>query len=110
MTWLATSTYSILRGKTTDAFGDPKDRDEAVETGVKGSVRLVRAGVTTESEGRAQTISYLVGRLPSGTDIQNGDRLQDEETGETFIVDSIDSNPRSPIMDTGVRLELRTVR
>jgi len=107
--WLATSTYSILRGSTTDSFGDQKDRDVPTYTGIKGSVMLVRAGVTTESEGRAQTISYLVGRLPAGTDVQNGDRLQDEKTGETFIIDSIDSNPRSPIFNSGIRLELRHV-
>jgi hypothetical protein len=107
--WVATSTYSILRGTITDEYGDKKDRDTPVRTGVIGSVMERRILTTTESEGRAQMVSYLVGRLPAGTDVQNGDRLQDEKTGETFIIDTIDTTPRSPFMNTGIRLELRHV-
>jgi hypothetical protein len=107
--WLSTSTFSILRGTTTDQFGDPKDTDQPVRTGIPGSVREIRSIVTTISEGRGQQVRFLVGRLQAGTDIQNGDRIRDEHTGQVYIIDAIDPTPQSPILDTGVRLDLRRV-
>jgi hypothetical protein len=85
------------------------DRDTPMYTNIRGSVMERRILTTTEAEGRAQMVSYLIGRLPAGTDVKNGDRLQDEKTGETFIIDTIDATPRSPYFNSGIRLELRHV-
>lgn len=107
--FLANRKVSILRGTVTDQYGDPKDRDTPIRTGIPASVREIRSIVTTESEGRGQQVRILVGRLPAGTDIRPGDRIQDEVSGETFIIDAIDLTPQSPVMNTGVRLDLRRV-
>jgi hypothetical protein len=106
--WKATSVYSILRGQVTDEFGDPKDTDNAVHLHIPGSVTEVRSIVTTTAEGRGQQIRFLVGRLPEGTDVRHEDRLRDEHSGEIYMIDAI-GQFRSPIMGTGVRLDLRRV-
>jgi hypothetical protein len=108
--FLATSTYAVLRGTTTDAWGDPKDLDNPVHSGIPGSVRLARSSVTTISDGRPQQIGFFVGRLPAGTDVQNEDRLQDERSGEVYIVDAVNLDAVSPILNSGMRLDLRLVR
>jgi len=107
--WLATSTFSILRGQAQDPFGDVMDLDSPIQTKVPGSVREVRSIVTTVSEGRGQQVRLLVGRLPAGTDVRPEDRIKDERSGKVFIVDAISLDPQSPIADTGVRLDLRRV-
>jgi hypothetical protein len=107
--FFANRKVSILRGTTTDPWGDPKDRDEAVHTGIPASVMLVRSAITTVSDGRPQQVGFLVGRVPAGTDILNEDRLKDESSGEIFIVDAVNLQAQSAILDSGIRLDLRRV-
>lgn len=107
--WLATHRVSILRGTITDQFGDEKDRNDPVHSHVPASIRTVRNAITTIAEGRPQQVATLVGRVPAGTDIQPQDRLQDERTGVIYIVDGIDLDATSPVMDNGIRLDLRRV-
>lgn len=107
--FLANCRVSILRGTMTDAWGDPKDRTDPVHSGIPASIMTVRTNETTMSSGRPQQISYLIGRLPAGTDIQAQDRLLDEGSGVIYIVDGVDLDARSPVIDTGVRLDLRRV-
>jgi hypothetical protein len=107
--FLANCTVSILRGTVNDAWGDAKDLNNAVHTGIPASIMLVRSAVSTISDGRPQQVGFLVGRVPAGTDIQNEDRLQDELTGEVYIVDAVQLQARSAILDSGTRLDLRKV-
>lgn len=106
--FLATSTYSILRGQWTDPYGDAKDSDEPVHTRIPGSVQEIRSVPTLGSEGLARQITFLVGRLPERTDVRHGDRLRDERSGAVYMVDEI-GKFKSPIMSSGVRLSLRLV-
>lgn len=106
---LANCTVSILRGTVMDPFGDPRDRDTPVHVDVPASIREVRSEVTTVSEGQPRQVRLLVGRVPVGTDIQHEDRLQDQATGQVYIVDAIDLDASSAIMDQGIRLDLRRV-
>lgn len=107
--FLANCKVSILRGTVTDAWGDQQDRDEAVHTGIPASIRLMRSTVTTLSDDRPQQVGILVGRVPAGTDIKNEDRLQDENTGEVYIVDAVQLQAQSAILNSGTRLDLRRV-
>lgn len=107
--FMANSTFSVLRGTMTDAYGDPKDSEQPVQTGIPGSVMEVRSVITTVSEGRGQQIRLLVGRLPAQTNVRHGDRLRDERTGHIYIIDAIDPTAQSAILDSGVRLDLRRV-
>lgn len=107
--WLANCTVAILRGTTVDAFGDEKDSDEFVVSGIPASIREVRSTIMNFDSGRPQHVKLLIGRLPARTDIQIGDRLQDEVTGQRYIVDAVDLQATSPIASTGKRLELRRV-
>lgn len=106
---IANCEVSILRGTTTDEFGDPVESDVPVYTGIPASIREVASNETTMAEGMPRQVRYLVGRLPTGTDIQYEDRLRDEDNGRIYQVDGIDETNQSAILDLGVRLELRRV-
>lgn len=108
LTFMAATTVSILRGSGTDAYGDPTDLDHTVRSNIPCSIRELRALVTTTSDGRPQQARFLVGRLPSDTDVRDGDRLRDDRTGTIYILDAVTRNP-SAIMDSGIRLDLRRI-
>jgi hypothetical protein len=105
---LATSTYAVLRGEVNDQYGDTVDLDDAIYTGIPGSVHEVRSTAYTVSDGRPQRIVSLIGRLPPGVGVRIGDRLKDEKTNVIYIIDEI-GGFQSAILDTGTRLVLRLV-
>lgn len=106
--FIANRVVSVLRGQGKDEYGDPIDLDLPVHTSIPANISEVDAIVTTESEGMGRVVRILQGRLPSGTDVQDGDRLLDERSSEIFIIERI-TQSQSPIMATGVRLDLRRV-
>ena len=107
--FLANSRVSILRGTYQNSVGDQVEADNAVYTGVLMSIREVASNETTVAEGMPRQVRYLVGRAPAGTDVKADDRLLDEDTGFIYFVDGVDEVSTSPIMDSGIRLELRRV-
>jgi len=106
---LANCRVSILRGTYKDPLGDPVESDNPTYTNIPASIREVASDETTMAEGMPRQVRILVGRLPTGTDIQYEDRLRDEDNGRVYLVDGIDEINQSAIMETGIRLELRRV-
>lgn len=84
----ANTTVSILRGTTTDAFGDPADTATAVATGVTASIIQQRKIVTTPVDGTVRQVRFYTGRLPANTDIRVGDRIKDEKTNHIYMFDA----------------------
>jgi hypothetical protein len=106
MTFLATSTFSILRGSYQSPTGDQVDSDDAVQHGIPGSVREVRSDETTISDGMPRQIRYLVGRFAADVDVRHEDRILDENTGAVYLVDGI-SEPGFAFFNVDKVLELR---
>lgn len=107
----ATTTVSIYRGSTQDAYGDPVDDNTVappIATGVICSIieQTRRAFIAAES--RRTVVKNAFGRVVSGTDVIEGDRIKDERTGEFYFVEAT-SMPQSPFGAMDVRLVLRTV-
>lgn len=102
----ATTTLSVLRGTSTDAFGDEVDSNTAVATGIPASLTEQTRRVTTRDDPTPRVIRYSVARVTAGTDITDQDRVMDERTGAVYIVDAV-SSMNSAAVAADLRLDLR---
>jgi hypothetical protein len=103
---IATTRISILRGTTTDVYGDEQDVDTPVHTGIPASLVEQTRRVTTRDDPTPRIVRYAVVRVPAGTDVTDQDRLLDERTGAKYIVDA-DSFMTNPAMAVDIRLDAR---
>lgn len=103
---LATTTLTVYRGTTTDAYGDEKDTDTPVHTGIPASLTEQSRRVTTRDNPTPRIVRYAVARVTAGTDITDQDRLVDERTGAVYIVDAV-SQMANPAVAADLRLDLR---
>lgn len=103
---LATTTLTVYRGTSTDAWGDEVDTDTAVHTGIPAALTEQTRRVTTRDDPTPRIVRYAVGRVTAGTDITDQDRLLDERTGAIYIVDAV-SQMSSAAVAADLRLDLR---
>lgn len=103
---IATTTLTVLRGTTTDAYGDEQDTDTPVATGVIAALTEQSRRVTTRENPTPRIVRYAVARVPAGTDIRDQDRVRDERTGAVYIVEA-PSSMANPAMAVDLRLDLR---
>lgn len=103
---LATTTITVYRGTTTDAYGDEQDTNTAVHTGIPAAITEQTRRVTTRDDPTPRIVRYAVGRVTAGTDITDQDRVRDEGTGAVYIVDAV-SSMTSPVVAADLRLDLR---
>ncbi len=102
----ATTTVSVLRGSTTDVFGDTVAADTVAASGVPASILEQRRTMRTAADDRVQQVLYYIGRVAGDSDIQLQDRIRDEITGDTYFVDAV-SRVGSPVQMNDLRLDLR---
>lgn len=103
---IATTKVSILRGTTTDAYGDEQDTDTPIATGIPASLIEQSRRVTTRDNPTPRIVRYAVARVPARTDVTDQDRVLDERTGATYIVDAV-SGMDNPAIEVDRRLDLR---
>jgi hypothetical protein len=103
---IATTRVSILRGTTTDAYGDEQDTDTVVHTGIPASLIEQSRRVTTRDDPTPRIVRYAVARVPANTDITDQDRVRDERTGAVYIVEAT-SSMANPAATPDIRLDLR---
>lgn len=101
-----TTTVSVLRGSTTDDFGDTVAADTVAASGVPFSLLEQRRGVYTAVDNRVQQVRYFTGRAPADADILVTDRIMDEATGQVYFVDTV-TQVGSPVTLNDLRLDLR---
>ena len=105
---IATGTYRILRGTTVDGFLDEIDNSTGVASGVTASIIEVGTRITTGADDRPQTVRLWRGRFPAGTDIRSDDRVQSEQTGFTWAIDSV-SDADVVVHHGETRVDLRSI-
>lgn len=103
---LATTTITVYRGTTTDAYGDEQDTDTTVHTGIPAALTEQTRRVTTRDDPTPRIVRYAVGRVTAGTDITDQDRILDERTGAVYVVDAV-SSMANPAVAADLRLDLR---
>ncbi|MEU7416707.1 hypothetical protein [Streptomyces antibioticus] len=103
---VGTTTITVYRGTTTDAWGDEADTDTPVHTGIVASITEQSRRVTTRDDPTPRIVRYAVSRVTAGTDITDQDRIRDERTGAVYIVEAV-SSMNSPVVAADLRLDLR---
>lgn len=103
---IATTQLTVLRGTATDEYGDEQDTDTVVARNIPASLTEQSRRVTTRDDPTPRIIRTTIARVPAGTDIQDQDRVRDQRTGFTYIVDA-PSSMASPAMAVDLRLDLR---
>lgn len=104
-----TTTVTILGGNEESEFGDVLDSDTPAGAGIPCSIVEGRQVVATESDPQARAVVYYTGRLPYGTAVNDSQRLRDERTGETYLIDRVSAGVKNPAIPQDVRLDLRRV-
>lgn len=104
--FLPTTTVAVLRGETTDSYGDPVDTDTPVRARVPISLIEQDRRVFVPAENRHTIIRQVTGRARPNADIREEDRLRDERTGSIYLVEAV-SRPSSVVGAADVRLVLR---
>lgn len=87
--YLPTTTASILRGTTTDGYGDPQDASTVVESGLPASILDPVASVRTQGDTDPRVVRNTTIRLPPGTDVREDDRVLDETSGRIYAIDAV---------------------
>lgn len=103
---LATTTITVMRGTTTDAYGDEQDTDTVIAAGIPASIVEQSRRVSTRDDPTPRTVRYTVGRVTAGADITDNDRIRDDRTGAVYIVDAV-SSMTSAAVAADLRLDLR---
>lgn len=103
---IATTRLTVLRGTTTDVYGDEQDTDAVIQTGIPAALTEQSRRVTTRDNPTPRIVRYTVARVAAGTDIRDQDRVRDERTGAVYIVDA-PSSMANPAMAVDLRLDLR---
>ncbi|MGY0062842.1 hypothetical protein ACWY4P_40955 [Streptomyces sp. LZ34] len=103
---LATTTVSVLRGTTTDPFGDEQDTAAVHASGIPASLIESTRQTFEPVTGTPRIVRTHVARLPATTDVSEDDRIRDEQTGEVYIVVSVTRNA-NPVLTQPLRLDLK---
>lgn len=106
---LATTRGAILRGTTDDEFGEPVDSVDPAPGLDDFPLSIVERSVDVfdPAEGTLRSVRKLTGRIPGNIVTQDGDRLRDNRTGDIYIIDEDERQPRSISGRASVTLILR---
>lgn len=104
----ATDLVSILRGETTNAFGDTEDAPTVVQDRIPMSILETNRATTRRAADRPQTVTYFTGRCSAAVDVRVEDRIRSETNGAIYVVTSV-STVRSPITTNDTRIDLERV-
>ncbi len=88
-----TTTITISRGTSTDAYGDPVNSLNQLYFGVPAIINY-QTGVSKDpSTGQPVQASAYEVVVPKGTDVKNQDVLTDQQTGEEYEVTAVRTLP-----------------
>lgn len=102
----ATTTVSILRGVSTNDYGDEVDEPTPLHTRVPASIIEQSRRTYLPAEGATRVVRSVRCRLTAGTDVLKGDRIQDEQTNAVYVVNDLNDSPGSPVHMPDIVLEL----
>lgn len=105
---LATCRASILRGTTTDDFGDVVDSSTVVQSNVLAQITERSQVVQDPNSLTPRTVRDVRGFVPSDIDISANDRLRDDTHGVVYIVVEV-VRPGGPAYSRDIALQLKRV-
>jgi hypothetical protein len=90
---MANTTLSVLRGTTTNAYGDRTNVGIPLYTGIPAAIVEKSKQSFDRDTQRFQTIRTSMCVVPDWADILDTDTLRDETTGNFFMVEDIQTQP-----------------
>lgn len=105
---IATCKASILRGSSTDTWGDTVDNSTVATSGVSASIRETSRVVRDTATQQPRVIRYVAGTMPSGTDVVDTDLVRDDTHGVLYTVEAVTQN-RTPGFTPDLELQLKRV-
>jgi hypothetical protein len=90
---LANTAATILRGTTTDAYGDVDDAATVAHADVPAAIVESSKVVTDPSSQTPRTIRAITCVMPGWADVLNTDRVQDQGTGYVYAIESVEAQP-----------------
>lgn len=103
-----TTTVTVIGGtESTNEWGDPVEGSTELHTRVPAALHeQPRQVVSDEGQREPVTIVYVVAFIPRRYAVTNAQRLRDERTGETYLIDKV-TRPQHPSRPQDTRLDLR---
>lgn len=105
---IATTTASVLRGTSTNAYGDVMDTGAAYLTGLPAYLTESLVRVFDPASQTPRLVRTATAMLPFGTDVTENDQIHDEKTGVTYAIEAV-VLANIPGRNFDVQLELRRV-
>lgn len=88
-----TTTVTISRGTTTDAYGDPIDQLTPIYWDVPAIICYQAGTVKDPASGRPVQVSNYECVLPSQQDVKDQDVITDQQTQESYTVTEVRTLP-----------------
>lgn len=108
MSFLATTTISVLRGTAEDRYGDEVDTDTVVASRIPASILEKPVTGARPASGRKDTPRTYFLRVWRTFTFQQGDRVRDERTGYVYAVTTL-APVTNPVGLGSTRLDLQRV-
>jgi hypothetical protein len=103
----ANCTVAVYRATEVDDYADTVDDNTTpVLTGIPARITERTQRVTTADDPTPRIVRWHTGRVEAGTDIRADDRLESEQTGVVYLVDST-GTPPAGVLGEDLRLDLR---
>lgn len=102
----ATTTVTILRGDTTNAWADAvSDNTTPVASGIVAAIHEQSRRTYLPAEQAFRIIRTYTGRLPTECGLQKLDRIRDDRTGTIYLVTEL-HRPDNPAITLDLSVEL----
>lgn len=109
---IATTWVTVLRGTSTDPFGDqidlPSEAGGDALTRIPASLIEVSRSIKTPNSPTPRIVRYATARVRPGTDVTVDDRLRDETTGRIYAIAAV-TQPAAIGFTPPLRLDLTLI-
>lgn len=106
--FIPTCLISILRGESTDTYGDTVDADVVIATDVPASIIESGQDISQPAESRTTKVRIFAGRVRPDVDTREGDRWRNATDLTIYQVEAV-SQPASPFGSADLRCDLRRI-
>lgn len=108
---LASNLVSVVRGTTLNAYGDTvddPDNAQVIASGIPAQIVVTSSRAYDNTSQQIRVIQSIAGAVQSDTDIVESDQLVDDQTGATYIVESV-TQEGGPGFTSDLELVLRRI-
>lgn len=106
---LANCLISVLRGTSTDTWGDQVDNGAIAASGIPARILVRSRTVFDESTQEPRVVQIVSGAVASTADVRDGDQIRDDTHSVTYTVQSV-TQPNGVGLVPDLELDLQRVK